>query len=704
MISQPSNTLTERAASKIESAFPESHTAIARVVWWDDGGYLEDIVRSAADDLGVGYRAADSYPLDLRIGAVTEERETNQPLVWYIGESKDGRDWFRDIRETGGEITCSIEELTAELYEVNSWDIFDVERHDPGARREAAQIIKRRFAPHSIPQYDDLKEEIITKGGGQLLDHLLRDGWPEISRDSKTISDVRDRLRENHSIPVPENAGPQEITITVRRWAVAQSVVDNGVHPGRFDTGFGGARHSPLTDLLQVRGTRAIAEQYLGDRFWPEVIKELDDVWEYAGCPVDGALDIALWEAWQEQLDSGDLERCIDRAQRRQEVLSVYPEGTAWVRLWNQAEHLARLQQYFTEWDDRDESADPFDLYADADEGSWRIDNEVLQLQLTGTPENELQSEHPAADRLPELRDGLLTSRYREYLDTLAEAVEATMQVGAPLVDKQPAYEWWSDHEDDFDELGTVAILLIDALRFDLAQRLADRLSTEFEVKRETRIATLPTETKFGMAALTPGRSFRFNLSMDDGTLTVAQGERLLSNKPQRVRFYEDEGWEVPDSPDTGWEHHHIAYYDKELDDVGEGEIGDIERHFEDYIEDLSETIRGKLTDENWDRIYVVTDHGFVLLPDGTTMESISVDTPEAEIKYRRVAGKHFDDTGSGVYLSPDTAGLDYLNTNLQVLVDPHQYFSKRGYSDSRYYHGGLLPQECMLSFLEIQQ
>ncbi len=261
-----------------------------------------------------------------------------------------------------------------------------------------------------------------------------------------------------------------------------------------------------------------------------------------------------------------------------------------------------------------------------------------------------------------------------------------------------------SDHEDDFDELGTVAILLIDALRFDLAQRLADRLSTEFEVKRETRIATLPTETKFGMAALTPGRSFRFNLSMDDGTLTVAQGERSLSNKPQRVRFYEDEGWEVPGSSDTGWEHHHIAYYDKELDDVGEGEIGDIERHFEDYIEDLSETIRGKLTDESWDRIYVVTDHGFVLLPDGTTMESISVDAPQTETKYRRVAGDQLDDIGSGVYLSPDTAGLDYLNTNLQLLVDPHQYFSKRGYSNTRFYHGGMLPQECMLLFLEIQQ
>jgi hypothetical protein len=245
---------------------------------------------------------------------------------------------------------------------------------------------------------------------------------------------------------------------------------------------------------------------------------------------------------------------------------------------------------------------------------------------------------------------------------------------------------------------------LIDALRFDLAQRLAERLSTEFEVKQETRMATLPTETKFGMAALTPGRSFRFEVKMNGDALTASQGGRSLSDKPRRVSFYEDEGWEVPDTPNDGWEHQKIAYYDKEIDDVGEGEIGDIVGHFGDYIDDLSGTIRRKLTDESWDRIYVVTDHGFVLLPEGTTMESVPADAPETEVKYRRVAGDDFDDMGSGVHITPNTAGLGYLSTNLQMLVDPRQHFSKQSYRRSQYYHGGLLPQECMLSFLEIQK
>jgi hypothetical protein len=703
MISQPSNTLTEQASKKIEIAFPDSHTDIARVIWWDDGGYLKEIVEAAATELGVGFRSADDFPLNLREGAVEEERSADRPRVWYITEAKNDRDWFRDVRETGGEVTCSIEELTAELYEVNPWDIFDVERHDSSARDEAADLIKARFSPHSIPQYDALKEEIITKGGGQLLDHLLRGGWPEISRDPETVSNVRKRLRENHNVPVPEDATPEEITDTVRRWAVAQSLVDSGVDSDRFEGEFGQEGYSPLDDILEIRGARANADQYLGEEYWPSIIHDLDEVWEYATCPVDGALENALWESWYDSFVDGNLATCIERAKQRQEALSVYPEATAGVSLWNQTKHIARIEQYFTDWGDRNESRDPFEIYSDVDNGSWRIDNEVLQLQLTGTPESDLPSTHPATEALPKHRTALLEDRYKDYLDTLSEEVEATMQVGSPLVDKKPAYEWWSDHEDDFDELGTVAIFLIDALRFDLAQRLGERLSTEFDVKHETRIATLPSETKFGMAALTPGRSFRFDVSMDNGTLSVSQGDRSLSNKPRRVRFYEDEGWEVPDDPDTGWEHHHIAYYDKELDDVGEGEIGDIERHFTDYIEDLAGTIRRKLEDENWDRIYVVTDHGFVLLPEGSTMQSVSSPTSDTEVKYRRVAGDNLERLGSGVHLSPDTAGLDYLNTNLQVLVDPRQFFSKQGYDDSRFYHGGLLPQESMLCFLEIQ-
>ncbi len=702
MKQQPRHSLIDEAQQRLQQAFPDSHTTTVRVVWWDDGGYLKEIVKAATQEMDIGFRAVEGFPLALRIDAVEEEREMDRPVVWYIGDAKDTRDWFRDIRETGGEVICSIEELTADLYEVNPWDIFDVERHDAEIRERVADLIKTKFETRGIPQYDSLREEIITRGGGKLIDHLLRDGWPEISRDPETVADVQQRLDDD--IPIPVGADPEEITETVRRWAVAQSLHGSGVDASLFPEGYGESGHSPLTELLNMGGTRARAEEYLNVEFWPDVIRSLDNVWEYADCPVDRALDDALWETWYNRFEAGDLDICIDYAQTRQAALAVYPERTGWRNLWTQCEHLARVRQQFDAWDKRDGDADPFSVYADPENGSWQIDNEVLRLQLTGTPETDIPADHPATTTLPGIRDDLLTSQYREYLETLATEVEAAMQVKNPLADKAPAYEWWTDHEDEFEKAGTVAVLLIDALRFDLAQRLAEALSDSFDVTRETRLSTLPSETKFGMAALTPGRSFRFSIGMNNETLTPFQGERSLSNKQRRIDFLSDEGWDVPEDRESGWGHHHIAYYDKEIDEVGEGEIGKMVHHFDNYVTELAETIRQKLEKESWDRIYVATDHGFVLLPEGTTTEAVPSDAPGSEVKYRRVSGDNLSGLNNGVHISSNTVGIDYLDTDLQLLVDPRQHFSKQGYSGDRYYHGGLLPQECMLSFLKIKK
>jgi len=111
--------------SSSEDEFPDDYATAVRVVWWDDGGHLREVIRAAADRIGVGFSEAERFPLELRRNAI-DEPET--PHVWYIPQAKENRDWFRDIRETGGEIELTIEQLTAELYEVNPWDIYDVER------------------------------------------------------------------------------------------------------------------------------------------------------------------------------------------------------------------------------------------------------------------------------------------------------------------------------------------------------------------------------------------------------------------------------------------------------------------------------------------------------------------------------------------------------------------------------------------------
>jgi hypothetical protein len=711
MKSQPTTTLEEHAVSKLEEEFPETHADTVRVVWWDDGGHLREIVRAAAERIGVGFSAAGRFPLELRRTAI---RESDGPHVWYIpeGKSKDGhdRDWFRDVRETGGEIELSIEQLTAELYEVNPWEIYDIERGTERDREIAARVIKEQFGSGGIPRYGDLVGEIITKGEGQILEHLLEGGWPDIDRDDETIARVKESLQDRHVQPVEGAEDPEEIETVVWRWAVARWLVAEGVDVEAFPGGYGNVGSTlgdinPLRRIVESRQSKRLAERYLSQGYWDDVISEYDDVWELVNCPVDGALDAELWRDWHNRLRNGNFEECARKAESRNETLSVYPDEIPWSTIWEQASKIAELRQRFNEWENRSDSTDPFDVYADREEGTWKIDYGILELEITGEPEqHQLCRSHPATETLPDLRSEVLDTRYLQYLEEMSEAVLDAFDQSEPLAGKDAAYRWWNDNEEDLATGETVALFLIDALRLDLARKLADRLREDYSVTEDVRVSTLPSETKFGMAALTPGRAHRFQIEMRNGTLSVERGGQRLDTKGNREDVLEREGWDVPDNRNEGWQHHQIAYYDKEIDDIGENELTNPEEEFTNYLDELYQLITSKLEHENWDQIYVATDHGFVLLPDGTTMESISSYDGEGEVKYRRVAGEDVDDSGTGVLVSPNTPGTEYLKTNVRLLVSPRQYNSKSGITDARYYHGGILPQECMLNFIRIEK
>jgi hypothetical protein len=73
-------------------------------------------------------------------------------------------------------------------------------------------------------------------------------------------------------------------------------------------------------------------------------------------------------------------------------------------------------------------------------------------------------------------------------------------------------------------------------------------------------------------------------------------------------------------------------------------------------------------------------------------------------VKRRRVAADDLPDDDTGVLLTREKMpALSYLQCPVRVLLDPQQRYSKQGIPDSRYYHGGALPQECILSFLKIE-
>lgn len=88
-----------------------------------------------------------------------------------------------------------------------------------------------------------------------------------------------------------------------------------------------------------------------------------------------------------------------------------------------------------------------------------------------------------------------------------------------------------------------VAFVLVDALRFEMAQAFAQDLKAEkYQINLTPRLAELPTETRIGMNALAPiAHNGRLRAVMRDGSITGFKGGETIVNDPKtRVRAMSD--------------------------------------------------------------------------------------------------------------------------------------------------------------------
>ncbi|KZX50050.1 BREX-5 system phosphatase PglZ [Haloarcula sp. K1] len=728
---QATQTLPEAAKDTIRNEFDRAESADPIVLWWDDGNYLEDVIEQACDELGVHLKVAEETPLELRANPVDGEQ------VWYVPHVKEPEDaegdfdWFRDVEHTGGEVEMSIEDLTVHAFErgqLDAWELKTTTRSDdPAKRREIARILHDQLTGGQLPTLEQLRTRIVTGGYTDPVAFVLENGWGDIDDSPGTIEQMQDLLTSEGVDAVASEDEPAGIVAATRRWAVAEWLIHAGVDAERFPTECraetAGDHDLPELKSLLNNTTSAglLADRYLGEATWPDVVADVDDPWDLADCLVDAALERRLWEEWHASFDAGDYETCLGRAEERYDALlgsedfrgtyrGAYGPDSPWTQTWEQAAEVARLAHQLETWDER-ATDDVVSLYADPDDGTWQIDNAMLSLVVAGAPESDLPADHPAVDTLDDLRTQL-QSEYVEYLEALGDRVTETVEAGAPFVDEDHSYQFFTKESAGLESGQTVALFVIDALRLDLARRLADELrdyvatlpadAPEFAVDEDVWLGTLPSETEFGKAALTPGEIQMFDVSLVDGELQPLRNNRKV-NTNRRNSLLGGDGWTVTRDTEDGWQSTRVAYFKNDLDDIGEKELSDLEAMLARRVDSLAEFIGTKLEQGEWDQAYVLTDHGFVLLPDSASPEKISRPTEASDSGRRWIAGEDVDADSPGVLLDSSTR-LGYLDANVSVLASPLKRFKKQGLGDARFYHGGLLPQEFVLDFISITQ
>ena len=235
---------------------------------------------------------------------------------------------------------------------------------------------------------------------------------------------------------------------------------------------------------------------------------------------------------------------------------------------------------------------------------------------------------------------------YRDYLDTLtSRGTELLMEDSTwpPEGMSLGAEALWSSMS--FHSGGRRALIMVDALRYEMGHALMERLQPGPQVTLDAAVSTLPSVTQVGMAALLPRwaefeveyprKRWQIHAPGFSGNLAEKQ-QRLawLEQTLEHVAVFDLETWlrtapsEIDD--DVEW----IIIASTEIDAVGEHAGSAAWRTGDVLLGRLEQAVRRLLAVDCRD-IHVFSDHGFLLREDVRESEKVNVEVPADEVLKR---------------------------------------------------------------------
>jgi TIGR02687 family protein len=259
-----------------------------------------------------------------------------------------------------------------------------------------------------------------------------------------------------------------------------------------------------------------------------------------------------------------------------------------------------------------------------------------------------------------------------------------------------------------------IVVIVSDALRYEVGQELARRISQEdrFMAQLSAMLSVLPSYTQLGMAALLPHESLAF---ADDGSVevddtpsagtenrarlltpvggTAIQANALFSMKPGETR-------------DLIKNHRLLYVYHNQIDATGDKQTTepDTFRACEDAIKDLVRLVK-KLANANVNNILITADHGF--LYQGSHLEEqdyLSV-KPHGDallqVNHRFVLGRSLKRDAVFITFSPHQLGM---SGDIEAQVPGSIHRIRTAGSGARFVHGGASLQEVVVPVIAVNK
>ena len=291
----------------------------------------------------------------------------------------------------------------------------------------------------------------------------------------------------------------------------------------------------------------------------------------------------------------------------------------------------------------------------------------------------------PVSEELHLVISSVIQVLYEPWMENAARKLQALVQKAGYPGDrnKQP--------DPKFND-GT-CIVFVDGLRYDTAKRLKEMIEADGrEVEEYPFWTTLPSITISGKAAVTPVASL-LDGSGDPKEFIpgVAGTNHSLKGGYHLRKLLVDSGWQILERQQIGDVKGRAWCEVGNLDEEGHNRGWKLALHLESLLKEIRERVI-VLTEAGWKTIRIVTDHGWILLPEGL---------PKTELP------SYLTESKSGRCASIKVGAVSeqmvypwYWDTAWDVALAPGISCYR---AREEYQHGGLSLQECLTLQLTIK-
>ncbi|MBI1916470.1 MAG: PglZ domain-containing protein [Planctomycetes bacterium] len=523
------NDLVEYCTAVLQPLFDEKRA----VVWYDREGVLEEVLRATAGQHGWHMVPGPGARNPLAARAAIEELIHADGCQWlaerkclvYVAAARRQPSWYEDLELAGRAVQKTLAELIAE-------------RHNLPTPRVAA-LINARASKRLVAQWEQL-----FPNGTWLLDleklgaALLALAFGEsslLTPQNAVVRFLRDPAALNQALLAEGLMGTfvhvirtqlgfgrlPEADAVKPALLVRAMMASELIHKGACDTGH--ALHNYLPQKNHLPAWAALAESVIKDADCRDSFRQLATEVEAEAHLVQHATNLRALTtvASLPSVDDRLLEEAIARCQ-------AAPAGSAgvWSELRDWADERLKLERWgaviASDWEvvgraarlllrcqaaEEDLNSLPGNVepdalirrYSDHDSGWWQLDDLHRGLELRFADCRAGVVEHLGKPAV-----AALWKWCRRLALAFADAFERAGSYMPANPDVLPHGRFWSELVETGD-LGETAVLLVDALRIDLAENLIARLQQQGrQVSSRLALASLPSKTPVGMASLLP--------------------------------------------------------------------------------------------------------------------------------------------------------------------------------------------------------